>query len=97
MESLKRLADDLSQRLTKKQRTILNMLFMMTIIGGPVVSFLLSKLAPNINAGAYAVGFQMLCLLACLLLLRSFHTVRFRFIALFFSVVSALVFLGIRR
>jgi hypothetical protein len=94
MESLKRLEGGLSKRLTKKQSTTLNLLLMMIIIGGPIVSSLASSIAPDANAGAYAFGFQMLCLLSGLLLLRSLHAVRFRFIALFFCVIAALVFLG---
>jgi hypothetical protein len=96
MESLKSLEGSLSRRLTNKHRTTLTLLFMMTITGGPVVSFLVSKIAPDTSGGAYAVGFQMLCLFSSLLLLRSFHAVRLGFIALFFFVVSALVFLGSR-
>jgi hypothetical protein len=81
-------------RLTPKQIIIFIALFALAIAGGPVLTFLMARYAPGTEPGPYAFLFQLTCLLCGLLLLRSAHAVRSRYIALFITITGTALAVG---
>ena len=85
------------QQLTKKQRHAFSLLFFILLAGGSALSFVMSIVAPSTNAGIYVFLVQISCILGHLFIFRAAKVVRTSYIAVFFLVIGAALFIGLQR